>query len=120
VSVALNSRYFRLLDLDTKDPEKLHQRVNDLCHVVQSMAQELATLKGMLELRGLWDESEYKRLRTDRMIADHNGTGPSPWTAYSIYPHTRDEDDFLRAELAADESDLHEFRRRAKVVAGLT
>ena len=94
--------------------------VDDLLLVVQRVAQELETLKAMLEKKGVWDEALYRRLHTQRMIDDHSSAGASPETRWSLFKYTLDDEQFLSAVFGATPSELEDFQRKVRYVRTLT
>ncbi|HZS05767.1 MAG TPA: zinc ribbon domain-containing protein [Blastocatellia bacterium] len=113
------SRLFRLFQPAT-DPAQVARQVDDLRAVWVSAIQDIVVLKEMLAEKGIWDEASYKRLRIRRMIADHSGAGPCPWTEYSYYAYALEEDEFLRQQLAADKEEVESFEREVEFVSKLT
>jgi hypothetical protein len=106
-------RGFRLFGIST-NPQEVAQRTADLWHVLRSVIQDLAVMKAMMEEKGLWDEAKYKELRVNRMVSDHSGAGPSPWTQHSYHPYTLNEGEFLTQHLDADEAEVKQFKDRVE------
>jgi hypothetical protein len=113
------SRLFRLF-AQPADSGQLTQQVGDLRAVLLSVIQDLAVLKEVLHERALWDEAQYKRLRVKRMIADQSSASASPWLAYSYYPYTLEDEEFLRLCLHASEAEIEEFKREVERTKELT
>jgi len=108
----INERLFRMI-LPSKSIEELNQRIEDLHHTLNSAVHDIVVLKEVLREKGLMDEALYKRLRIERMLADHGGPGASPWVGSSIYPYTLDEHAFLRRTLGAGETEVKSFQKDA-------
>jgi hypothetical protein len=104
----------------TEEPSKLADQVADLRHTLLSLIQETEVLKAILRERGDWNEEAYRRLRIERMLADHDSAGASPWRHQSSYRYTLDEDDFLREQFRFGDADVADFRDRARSMASRT
>jgi hypothetical protein len=113
------SRLFRLF-AQPSDNVQLTQQVKDLRAVLLSAIQDIAVLKDALLEQALWDAEQYKRLRLRQMIADQSSAGASPWLAYSYYPYTLEDEQFLRLYLHADEAAVEEFKREVERTKELT
>jgi PHD/YefM family antitoxin component YafN of YafNO toxin-antitoxin module len=112
-------RLFRLF-LTPKSVEELSRQIQDLRYTLNSVVQDLAVMKEVLEEKGLMDKALYKRLRVARMIHDHSSHGASAWVDYSIYPYTLDEKDFLRHTFRASEEEVKNFQTNVDGVASRT
>jgi hypothetical protein len=109
------ARMFTLYLAAEKDKE-----LGDLLSVLVSTIQDMVVIKQMLAEKGIWDEELYKKLRTERMIGDHSGAGASPWTSYSHFPYTLDEEEFLKHMFNASEEEIEEFKNKVETVSRLT
>ena len=108
----LESRLFRL-HRKSKTIEELNEQIDDLRHILRSAVQDIAVLVSALQEKGVIDDAAYKRLRIAQMLRDHSSAGTSPWRYHSLYPHTLDEQDFLRQRFGAGEGEVREFSERA-------
>jgi hypothetical protein len=113
------SRLFRLA-ANSENPKDLAQKQADLFSVVLSVIQDFATIKSLLQQKGVWDEGLYKELRIKRMIYDHSSAGTTPWKGYSHYPYTLDESDFLRQILRASDDEVKQFEEDAQAASECT
>ncbi|HET9917302.1 MAG TPA: zinc ribbon domain-containing protein [Candidatus Binatia bacterium] len=106
-------RGFRLFGISTS-PQEVAQRTADLWHVLRSVIQDIAVMKAMMQEKGVWDEAKYKELRVNRMVSDHSGAGPAPWTQHSYHPYTLNEGELLTQHLGADEEEVKRFKHRVE------
>ena len=106
-------RGFRLFGIST-NPQEVAQRTADLWHVLRSVIQDITVMKAMMEEKGVWDEVKYKELRVNRMVSDHSGAGPSPWTQHSYHSYTLNEVELLTQHLGADEEEVKAFKLRVE------
>ena len=114
-----DTRLFRL-SRKPEDPVDIAEQIQDLRHMLFSLAQDVEVLKGMLAERGVWDTEVYRKLRVERMLDDHSSIGGGSWRTYSYYKFTLDEEEFLRHHLKMDDQAVVEFRDRAAYMETLT
>ena len=88
---------------DSKSP--VESRLKMLETVIISMAQEIATLRHLIDAK----PERYKEERREVMVCDHGGPGASPHQYYSWYRHFLTEHDFLREVLNFRPEDLKKF-----------
>jgi hypothetical protein len=91
-----------------------------LRRAVVSLAQDVAVLRDTLVRKGLLTAADYRKLRIDRMVDDHNGAGAAPWVHHSYFPHLLGEEEFLRVALEATDSEVEAFRKDADFVSQLS
>ena len=113
------SRLFRLF-AKPADNTSLAQQVGDLRNILLSAIQDIAVLKESLQERELWEAEQYKRLRLRQMIVDQSSASANPWLAYSYYPYTLEDEEFLRLYLHADEAEVEAFKREVERTQELT
>jgi hypothetical protein len=109
------TRLFRLIDIAEDD-----RSVADFLGVLFSAIQDLAVIKQLLTEKGVWDEELYKKLRTERLIADHSGAGATPWKSYSYYPYTLDEEEFLEELFNASKEEIARFKEKVETISELS
>jgi hypothetical protein len=113
------SRLFRMYG-EPKDVDALGRVVADLRHALFSAIQDIAVLKSALADRGLLDDATYKKLRMQRMVADHSSAGVASWRNSSSYPYTLDEDEFLRDQFHATDDEVRQYEDDVRAVQVLT
>ena len=107
-------RYGRLFRRPSTQTQVADQ-LADLRHTLNSMAQDIAILQEMLGECwpggcGEW-EAQYRWRRATRMAVEHGGRGIGPSSSHrALFPHTLDEEDFLRWRLRASDRDIAYFR----------
>jgi hypothetical protein len=114
-----NSRLFRLFQ-PSKSVEELNQRIEDLRYTLNSVVQDIAVLKEILEEKGLMDAALYKRIRVNRMVQEHSSAGANSWRNSCFYPYTLDEEDFLQESLGANEAEVKSFQENVSTIETLT
>jgi hypothetical protein len=96
------------------------ERTNAAIHALFVAIQEISVLKAVLREKGMWDETLYRRLRTESMVTDHSSAGDWPQTSHSYYPYLLDERAFLRFAFKATKEDLADFDAKVEAVQYLT
>lgn len=104
----------------TTDTENLKQGIEDLRHILFSAIHDLAVMRGVLEKNGLLTEEIYRQLRAQSMLNDHGGPGASPWKRHSYYPHTLDEEFYLKEVLGFTEEEFKQYSEECDRLLSMT
>ena len=111
---------FEALFRDSDEPVVHKQQIAALRRAVIGLAQDVDVLKQLLRERQVLDPADYKSLRIQRMVDDHNSAGIAPFRRYSYFPYLLNEEDYLRKHLSATETEIQNFQEQVAFVEQLT